>query len=1274
MANWSNLKASIAEVIKTNGNREITGAVLQSALNSIISNVGANATFAGIATPSTNPGAPDGNVFYLVTAPGTYSNFGGIQIADEEAVILEWRGSWVKKTTGLVTAAKLAELDKKVTELNISVLYPTSGIEGTNKYDFATAIAQVPSKYRTYVGLKITFINNTTNKPESWTYNGGTFTSTTSWTQGDGGGNKILEWNTDFATTRKQVPLQVRKPGMQISYLHPDKGWINEQYIGTNVYNTQWALDLNWNTIAIIKDLGIINVDSFAPREGYYTSNEARLVIPNPLRKKNLIITYQTSLNNVIVEQFKYNVISDSTWSADEYWLILNTDRNYRIVEWNTDSATTRKQILIKDRKQGMLLSYTDSTGDRILEMYTFNNIYDKSWSKDSYWVRLSNYTYVDEHVSDINISALFPTNGFGGSNRYTIDSAIQYVPDIYKRVGLKITFVGKDSVKAETWMYYSSGDITDTANWVRIDNKSIINIEWNTDTSTTRKQVSLAERSYDLLLRYKDKGEKWVIEQYYGPTLYDGQWGLDSNWVRIASYNEVLPGIYAEKCINGIFDKSENLIEYINSLPETLENYGCSTVTNKFQTIRGVTTYVFPILPSKTYKWSIKRAPRNTNHALLDNDGEIIKLFPNTGSFDYATEQTLEAPDNAYFFALVIEVYDGTEIENSYLYCEEALNLSKYSLSSKIKDNKEKIEAIEKELHIKKDFSIINIPYVFGMVNPKLYSREYVVRMFPESLLDVKPDTPATVNYRRDVAFSKAYKAEFDYSDGETNRKTITLRAEGYNDASIDVKFHVMGEKVFSDKNIRLCLFGVSFDAIDYRSDDGTNEEGGTTTTALLEKFIRMSAKDNEYNVSYTSIGTGKHGFGDTFSYGGEILSCRGRHEARGGRNGIAYLRQPIHFSPQEISYDPNVSGTTATGVIQWLMNGLRYRVPYNKDYSTSGTDYGEFELTVDKMKALRYTPFGKYHHDYAKELWDFCNSMKWITEVGEEFSEWADTDEQKGIIDKCMDYIADNPHFPFFDIQTARETSYIDGVPKDINDNSQYALNYNKYLERYRTLDDLGVRLTSELPDPSGQSVVGSDMKSYKIGTKINTQRKLSDIDVCVPTHVIWDMAYNDWTYYLVAEGNNGQANGTESLANSELFISAIKEQLGSDIIFGLKAKKANGAFYPDVWTDIAFSQGYTPSNHLTEYNKLMISKYSDLSKRTQWIPIFPVAIPFASNFSQEFEDFVYDKTLVCSVAGFTATSDFTHEGLRCAKAMTYQIYGWLAYTIVKENELVE
>ena len=67
---------------------------------------------------------------------------------------------------------------------------------------------------------------------------------------GAGGGSMILDWNTDVATTRKQVISKLRKPGMQISYKDPINGWINEQYIGTAITNLEWVKDSNWNEIS----------------------------------------------------------------------------------------------------------------------------------------------------------------------------------------------------------------------------------------------------------------------------------------------------------------------------------------------------------------------------------------------------------------------------------------------------------------------------------------------------------------------------------------------------------------------------------------------------------------------------------------------------------------------------------------------------------------------------------------------------------------------------------------------------------------------------------------------------------------------------------------------------------------------------------------------------------------------------------------------------------------------------------------------------------------
>ena len=49
--------------------------------------------FMGMAVPATNPGTPDQNVFYVASTAGTYTNFGGLAVADGEVAILRYNGS-----------------------------------------------------------------------------------------------------------------------------------------------------------------------------------------------------------------------------------------------------------------------------------------------------------------------------------------------------------------------------------------------------------------------------------------------------------------------------------------------------------------------------------------------------------------------------------------------------------------------------------------------------------------------------------------------------------------------------------------------------------------------------------------------------------------------------------------------------------------------------------------------------------------------------------------------------------------------------------------------------------------------------------------------------------------------------------------------------------------------------------------------------------------------------------------------------------------------------
>lgn len=70
--------------------------------------------FAGIATTDTNPEIPDAKVFYIANGKGTYTNFGSLEVTEDDVVVLYWDTAWHKVATGIATQAKLSELESEV--------------------------------------------------------------------------------------------------------------------------------------------------------------------------------------------------------------------------------------------------------------------------------------------------------------------------------------------------------------------------------------------------------------------------------------------------------------------------------------------------------------------------------------------------------------------------------------------------------------------------------------------------------------------------------------------------------------------------------------------------------------------------------------------------------------------------------------------------------------------------------------------------------------------------------------------------------------------------------------------------------------------------------------------------------------------------------------------------------------------------------------------------------------------------------------------------------
>ena len=253
------------------------------------------------------------------------------------------------------------------------------------------------------VGNKCSFLTED-NSVQTYVYQGGTFTSADSWAQGNGGssgGNMILKWDTDKATTRKQVKMKQRRAGMLITYKHPTEGWVNEQYnfSGANFdVDGNWELDRNWQPIHT-HYLMYINISHIYPTDGVEGTNKYDLSsaikkIPSSLLNR---VGLECSFFNAdgIMESYVYEGGKQmeyiDTWKR-------KYDDSCIIVDWRGDKSKTRAQIPLNNRRPGLIVSYNDGSS-LVTEQYTYSG--DKWntgwWPLDKYWIKLAKSTEIED-------------------------------------------------------------------------------------------------------------------------------------------------------------------------------------------------------------------------------------------------------------------------------------------------------------------------------------------------------------------------------------------------------------------------------------------------------------------------------------------------------------------------------------------------------------------------------------------------------------------------------------------------------------------------------------------------------------------------------------------------------------------------------------------------------------------------------------------------------------------------------------------------------------
>lgn len=118
-------------VIYDNSVSGLTAINVKGALDELAIRLKDGFLYKGIATPTTNPGTPNGPVFYIAAEPGVYPNFSSITVGTNEVAILVWNNgaTWKKEVSGFVShsylideVTKLDEADNEIkSDLNVEI-------------------------------------------------------------------------------------------------------------------------------------------------------------------------------------------------------------------------------------------------------------------------------------------------------------------------------------------------------------------------------------------------------------------------------------------------------------------------------------------------------------------------------------------------------------------------------------------------------------------------------------------------------------------------------------------------------------------------------------------------------------------------------------------------------------------------------------------------------------------------------------------------------------------------------------------------------------------------------------------------------------------------------------------------------------------------------------------------------------------------------------------------------------------------------------------------
>lgn len=161
----------------------------------------------------------------------------------------------------------------------------------------------------------------------------------------------------------------------------------------------------------------------------------------------------------------------------------------------------------------------------------------------------------------EYNVSKFHPTSGIGGTNKYTLETAIALVPEQYRSVGIKCSFLN-ESGKPECWEYQGGSWIT--ASFIQIDSGRFEQLGEYTDNSEFIYLVKDAEDR--ILFGLKKSGKPYFPLNKLYHVIQNEE--FLAAWVDAT--NKILFGI---KCDGRLYVAKAEFLDVLNSIVPYVKN-----------------------------------------------------------------------------------------------------------------------------------------------------------------------------------------------------------------------------------------------------------------------------------------------------------------------------------------------------------------------------------------------------------------------------------------------------------------------------------------------------------------------------------------------------------------------------------------------------------------------------------------------------------------------------------------------------------------------------